>query len=374
MNRARASLYLLTLGLLLAGARTATAQSTTPGLVGTGPDPSLVLFIWDPVNKVSYSHDTGYTGLTLFNGLTSAATGGQQTFITIDPAKDSNFAQFLQASPDLSQDLWLVAGGGYTGSGFTANQSNIFTTMVNTVLVNNQPTKNPEWDTLTSVTNQVLKNTTPQFGTVMYAPLNAGNGGTSATYNTYATAVPGEGSSFDSSASNGYLGNMRGLFMDATGLATGDMLLPGVDSGNVVGATGSSSWFYYLTSSNTDPKKITTSAKQAPISVTAFNSGDQLAYWGLARTTNAGNQQELVLSFTLPPAMTATITAAGVARRNGTDYIASYGSARLIDMPTTGAVLTTAVVAAVPEPSSWLLMAGGLAGVFAAARRQRQRT
>jgi len=354
------------LALMMTSGVSAQAQ----GLVGGTNDPSLVLLIWDPVNKVSYSRDTGLTGLSLYTGLSSA---GSQQFWTLDPATDANFSQFLKASSNLAQDQWMVIGGGKLTAGTGPGTNTVFSTMINTV---QNGTLNPEWGDLTDVTNSEMRASAASFLTAVYAPLNNDTG---TTYNTYATAKPGAGSSFDTPSSTGYVGNMQPALSDGlTGLSAGEAIFggyatnggQGFDTGNLIGATGSSSWFYYLTPSNTKTGSL--------ISVSAFSNSAQDAYWGLARSTDTGGQQELVLSFTLPSAVTPAATAQGVVRRNLSDFTAQYGTAQQIAGPngqfagwTPSTTLEPAAV--VPEPTSPTLLTLGLAGVLAAVRRARRR-
>ncbi|MBV8468072.1 MAG: hypothetical protein JO218_19175, partial [Burkholderiales bacterium] len=288
--------------------------------LSSGNDPSLLLMIWDPVNKVSYTRDTGLTGATLYNGLSNA---GSQQFWTLNPSTDASFAQFLNASPDLSQDEWMVFGGGKSALGTGPGSNVAFTTMINTVLVDNQPTLNPEWSLITSITNNTVRSKAANFSVALYTPLMRGNG---TAYNNYATAASGTGSSFDTPSSTSYIGNLTQLLSNPTdALSSGDGFgtpNAGYDIGNLIGASGSSSWFYYLTPSSTSTKTTVLST------VSAFSNSAQDAYWGLARTTNSNNQQELVLSFTLPSAVTQTTTILGAIRRNQTDYTAQYGVAQ----------------------------------------------
>ena len=355
------------LGLALLASLGVQAHAAT---LSTDNNPSLILFIWDPVNKVSYSRDTGLTGATLYSGLSDA---GSQQFWTLDPSTDTNFAKFVQASTNLSQDEWMVIGAGKANLGSGPGSSAVFTTLINTVLQDDQPTLNPEWPNFTTITNTNMRGKAGLFAANMYAQLTNGN---NTTYNNYATAPSGTASSFDASSSSAYFGNMTSVFSDPTGYTSGDQLFAnggaGFDIGNTLGSSGSSSWFYYMTPSSTSSKS------SALISVSAFANSQEDAYWGLARTTDTSGQQELVLSFTLPSAITQTTTALGAVRRVQTDYAAQYGIAAPVVNPrgefsgwTPSTLLDEPV--AVPEPASNMLMLLGLGGVFAAARRARRK-
>ncbi len=191
---------------------------------------------------MSYSRDTGLYGKTLFDGLSNS---GSQQFWTIDPAADPSFAKFSQASGDLSNDVWLVIGGGKS-AGVIAGTNNIFTTMVNTVA---DGELNPQWEFLTGVNNSSLRNKTTDFSGTLYSPLSAGNG---TAFNNYATVSAGNyASSFDDASSGSYLGSMTRLLGNADGgLSAGDALFggnspQGFNTGNTLKTEGTSSWFYY---------------------------------------------------------------------------------------------------------------------------------
>lgn len=359
MNGIRKSIGALGLGLLLG--TVAQAQTT----LSFDNNPSLILLIWDPVAKVSYSHDTGLFGSTLYNGLSSS---GSQQFWSLDPATDPNFASYLQASGDLANDVWMVIGGGKAATGNGPSQQVIYSTMINTTA---NGVLNPQWGNLVDKTNKNIRDVTGAFETSLYGPLMSGSGST----NNYATAAPGTASSFDASSSAAYAGNLAPVLTDPqNGLDGGDGMLGngGFDTGNTLGATGSSSWFYYLTTSSISPN--------SKITVSAFANSAYNAYWGLARTTNGSGQQELVLSFTMQASVTSTTTAAGAVRRNQTDYTAGYGIAKPITTPggefagwvPSSELLGGGTVSAVPEPTSALLMALGLGGLVAATRRRRR--
>ncbi|WP_077036976.1 hypothetical protein [Pelomonas sp. KK5] len=357
-NGHRNSIVALGLGLLLGSL----AQAQT--VLASDTDPSLILLIWDPVAKVSYSHDTGLLGKSLYSGLSN---DGSQQFWTLDPATDANFAKYLAASGDLANDVWMVIGGGKAASGTGPGTNVIYSTMVNTTA---NGVLNPQWDGLVGQPNSNLRSVTSSFPTSVYNPLMGG-----ATNNNYATAAPGTASSFDTAGSDAYVGNMAPVLagLESGGLDPGEAMFAksnGFDTGNALGASGSSSWFYYLTSS---------SIKAADkISVSAFANSAYDAYWGLARTTNSANQQELVLSFTMQAAVTPTQTAAGALRRNQTDYAAQYSFAQQLGTPagefagwTPSSALLGNTVTAVPEPASALLAVLGLTTLLAVRRKRK---
>ncbi|QPF76521.1 PEP-CTERM sorting domain-containing protein [Roseateles sp. DAIF2] len=129
---------------------------------------------------------------------------------------------------------------------------------------------------------------------------------------------------------------------------------------------GNSSWFYYATSSNGD--------MYGPLLVDEFDNAGHDGYWGLA--VNA--KGEYILSYTQETAVTKVSTALGLQRRARTDFAAGVignNSTRFIAAPAGEFAGWTpnggATVSAVPEPSSWLMLGLGLAGLAALQARRR---
>lgn len=318
--------------------------------------PELVLIMWDRVAKVSYTKDLGV--LAYSSAYASGDTSknlfvyGQQDagYQRLFPAlnADANFRSFLAASSGVANQSWAILGAESSAEIIAdAGSNTLFMTLTQDASIPAGGT-NSAYADLTGrdangnvvggphFENSQLGDSVGNFtGWVGDNNTNAAN-----TSNTHRTTP--DGSSFDNESSIGYAGKL----LSGQGGA-----LVSSGHGNVLNAVGRSSWFYRVT--------VSSDVSDASPAVDEFDNLGHDGYWGLGVDAN----NNYILSYTLDAYVTPTRTASGALLRLRTDYAASYGRARLIDVP-------AGAVTAVPEPATWGLMGLGLAVLAGRARRR----
>ncbi|MBI3347315.1 MAG: PEP-CTERM sorting domain-containing protein [Burkholderiales bacterium] len=379
MNTARLTLAFLSTTLALASqvahADIQIGDATSASAAAGTNLPELVLMVWDPVAKVSYSKDLGVfayadhyadgnTGKNLFV-FGQQDAGYQKLWAPLNT--DPLFQQFLSLSGSVTNQIWGIMGvqtnaeldsqAGFRTAFFTLNSGSQasgqrnpnYSSLVGTD-ANGTPLS-PGAIFNNSEFGDAVGNFTTFAGNLNNAVGNLAN-------NTHqcvsvpsrcagANAAIVDGSSLDGLTSSGYAGTLL--------QASGALVANG--HGSITNPVGKSSWFYSATTSS-DVSDI------AP-TVDEFDNLAHDAYWGLGVDSN-GNY---ILSYTLEAALTQTQTAQGALLRLRTDFAASYGRTRLITVPG-GDSLNLGNVTAVPEPSTWGLMGLGLAVLAARARRR----
>lgn len=325
--------------------------------VAAGKRADLVLLMWDPIAKASYTKDLGVNvyadSLNSGDPAKNLFVYGQQDIgyqKLFDPLNtDANFLQFLSKSANPANQLWaVIAGAKNDGTApFEVGSIDWFTTIRHDTATG---VSNPNYETLTKFPNEDLNGiitTTVQEG---FSNIKSNIGGKG--FNTHPTLT--DGSSFASEGEPLYLAG------ELLGMASGLGSLPAsTKSPAIYNKVGRSSWFYYAT--------ISGDVGESPVLVDEFDNMGHDAYWGLAVDTN-GNY---ILSYTMEASMTQAQTAAGSLLRLRTDFIASYGSTRLISVPYDSLDRSNAV-SPVPEPATWGLMGLGLALLAGRLRRHQQ--
>jgi hypothetical protein len=316
----------------------------------------LILYLWDPVARVSYTKDLGISMDTFF--VSGQQDAGTQQFWQLAGADDTPFASFRAAST-AENTRWALFGldsklsNADRDAGLSiaeeAGAMRIFTTLTNTTTVGVPGAAH------TALTSKLAND----FW--IYA---------SATGSILGSLVPGadsthaladhlqNGSSFDREGTPQYIDS------DATVLTELTQRGSGVKTTNKL---GESSWFYAITSAN-DYDSL------APAVVDEFDNLGHDAYWGLVRDPATNNY---VLSYTLAAATQSRMqfSPIGTARAAVTEYLASTGD-RLLDTPS-GAYdgyvpIDLSPVAAVPEPAACLLFGTGVLALIA--RRRSHKT
>jgi PEP-CTERM motif len=330
------------------------ASPTAHANIDSGNGAELYFVLWDRVAKVAYTKDLG---LNNYNGTDPALRResffvyaqqdtGYQKFWNID-VNDAAFERFRSVASNTGNMVWAVLGvDGLDPNSPLPGDNRLFQTLTNTAA---NGTPGAAYTKLQQLSNLDFGNTASSTLFTFVGELNGDSGN---PFNTHVdpTGAPAlNGSSFNAEGSAAYFGQ------GSTGDADGPITRQGTNCNcSVLNPVGTSSWFYSATRSNDFDET-------APVLVDEFDNLGHDGYFGFAQNPANGS---FVLSYTLAAfsQSAATTTAGGKARASLTEYIAG-GSSRLLTSPVGEFAGYVMPLSPVPEPSSLLLMAGGLAGL-----------
>jgi PEP-CTERM motif len=325
--------------------------------IDSGNGAELYFVLWDRVAKVAYTKDLG---LNNYNGTDPALRResffvyaqqdtGYQKFWNID-VSDAAFTQFQSVASNTGNMVWAVLGvDGLDANSPTPGENRLFQTLKSTEVAGRN---GAAYTSLQQFQNAdlVIAASSDVFRFVTDLNNDKGN-----PFNTHLTPTgtadnPAlNGSSFNAEGSAAYFGQ------GSTANEDGGFTTQGRTCNcSVLNPVGASSWFYSVTTSNDFEQTV-------PVSVDEFDNLGHDGYFGFAQNPANGS---FVLSYTLAAfsQSAAATTAGGKARASLTEYIAG-GSSRLLTSPVGEFAGYVMPLSPVPEPSSLLLMAGGLAGL-----------
>lgn len=320
--------------------------------VSAGNNPELLLVIWDPTNKISYTRDLGVFAYSNNYALGDTSTnlfvygqqdaGYQKLYAPLNT--DPNFQTFLATSSDVTKQVWAIVG--------VAIDSDLPLTEKGTFLFStarhDAPTGTVDGDytSLTTWQGSEMVNAAGSLSSTTIPNINN-------TCTTSASCV----TNYAENLSHTFTKTANPLQYADAAFSSSGKLLGSTQGPSIFNPVNHSSWFYATT--------LQSDVGDDVVTIDEFDNLAHDAYWGLG-VDGSGNY---ILSYTMEAAMTQPLTAAGSLLRLKTDYAASYGRTRRIDVPA-GEIFTPGTVTAVPEPATWGLMGLGLAVLAVRARRR----
>jgi PEP-CTERM motif len=297
---------------------------------------------------VTGSHNT-YYGSNLDSNRSSffvyaQQDAGYQNFWNID-ASDANFAKFRSVATNTANIVWAIVGQDFEID--EGNQTRLpgeFRSFITLQIGTQAGVESGSYSKLKALANGDFDQQADNVANNYLLPLNIG----AKPFNTHMgpngepTPYAVNGSSYDAEGTEGYFGKNLGA-LATFGTSCGCSMM------NAVGSS-----FYSVTRSNNFDDTV-------PVLIDEFDNLGHDGYFGFAQNPANGS---FVLSYTLAAfsQSAAATTAGGKARASLTEYIASSGS-RLLTAPVGEFAGYVMPLSPVPEPSSLLLMAGGLAGL-----------
>lgn len=324
--------------------------------IATDDNPELLLVMWDPVAKVSYTRDLGLRAADFW--ITGQQDAGLQFSYALNPANDDALSGFLSWSRFSGNQRWAVVAVD-AGPGLAAGSRNLYTTLTQGAA---EGVVNPNYTDMVGMTKAQLQVGTQALAEGWIANLNNPKS-TFSERNSHRFGGSSDASingvSFEIEDWETYFTRKGSGFSAKGNLNLGGEVLAGVFT--PTNRVGQSSWFYKLTTTDDSNKVV----------VDEFDNLAGNGFWGLGVSAAGEYSLSYNLAAKAPGALLSTEE--GLKRLSTTEYAAGMASRQIAFSEDEFVGLVPLSVSAVPELGSWASMMLGLLSLIGLGQRRQSK-